>query len=386
MEKTSIFARYPKLAILDAFETYMRDVRGVSASTVTAYLCDLLYFAEHLMRAHGLTITSDEDEVFQALQARAQGSDVALRGDSVTLRICTCSQEFLQSYLTGLLEGGEFESGTVARRLVSLRALYEWATERKLAGKNPALALQPIEKAEREPRILSDEEFDRLLAGVRGNMRKRLRDTAMLLLLHDAGPRASEIEALNEGHLQGSRLTIGQGLTSSRVRVRELAPRTVEALGHYLKSKSGARLPEAPLFTNKTGERMDTRSMRRHLDAYLKAAGLPLSIRPVDLRYTAIVNDLARGVPLGSAASLFGFAGTATLSQFMTLSQRRNEVSQKQSPDKAAAAPLPRTSSNGSPAANIAQPTSVATPVRTTSIYGRARPLQAHGQSGSLNN
>jgi integrase/recombinase XerC len=78
-----------------------------------------------------------------------------------------------------------------------------------------------------------------------------------------------------------------------------------------------------PLFVNKNGGRLSSRSVRRKLDKYLRVAGLDPSISPHTLRHSFATHLLDNGADLRSVQELLGHQSLATTQIYTHLTSTR---------------------------------------------------------------
>jgi len=70
--------------------------------------------------------------------------------------------------------------------------------------------------------------------------------------------------------------------------------------------------PEAPVFVNKFGRRITTRSVARMLEKYLKQTGLDTRTTPHSLRHSFATHLLDRGADIRSVQELLGHKSLVT--------------------------------------------------------------------------
>ena len=221
----------------------------------------------------------------------------------------------LRGYVAAL-QDAEYAKSTIARRLASLRSFFRFGQREGWAESNPAKPLRNPRGGRKLPHFLSGREIGKLFAAPPSDQPLGLRDRALLETMYSAGLRVSELVGINDLDLD---------LTEGIVRVRGKGKRErLAPLGSYavraIKRWTARRVLDpreevgktAPLFTNKFGRRLSTRSVARMLDKYLLQTGLDSRTSPHTLRHSFATHLLDRGADIRSVQELLGHKSLVT--------------------------------------------------------------------------
>ena len=218
-------------------------------------------------------------------------------------------------YLSALHEAG-YAKASIARKLASLRSFYRFGQREGWADNNPAKALRNPRKAHKLPHFLTTGEIGKLLAAPPRDLPMGLRDRAILETLYSAGLRVSELVDLNDGDLdfaQGIVRVRGKG---RKERLAPLGSYAVRALHKWLKLRQlSPKEPKgrgAPVFVNRFGTRLTTRSVGRMLEKHLRETGLDRRTSPHTLRHSFATHLLDRGADIRSVQELLGHKSLVT--------------------------------------------------------------------------
>ncbi len=276
------------------FLQYLRVERNSSTYTIKSYREDLEALAAFLTERFG--------------QAPSPGEIVTLD---------------LRGYLSGLHEQGLAKT-TIARRLASMRSFFRFGQREGWAKTNPAKPLRNPRRSRSLPHFLSSDELGKLLEAPPANEPLGLRDRAILEVLYSAGLRVSELVGLNEGDLDlaaGIARVRGKG---KRERLSPVGSFAVQAVKHWLRVRRvSPREPQgrdAPLFVNRSGRRLTTRSVGRLLEKYLALTGLDRRTTPHTLRHSFATHLLDGGADIRSVQELLGHKSLVTTQIYTHLS------------------------------------------------------------------
>ncbi len=267
---------------VDRFLRYLHDERNAAEMTIKSYREDLSALVEY----------------FGAERQLADLSPQELRG-----------------YVAALHEAG-YSKSSVARRLASLRSFFRFGQREGLVDTNPAKPLRNPRPDRKLPHFLSTPDLGKLLAAPPISEDLGLRDRAILEVMYSAGLRVSETVGINDGDLD-----IEQGIVRVRGKGRKerfghLGSHALKALQLWLKKRKlapqEAQGAKAPIFVNKFGKRLTTRSVARMLEKYLKITGLDLRTTPHTLRHSFATHLLDNGADIRSVQELLGHKSLVT--------------------------------------------------------------------------
>ena len=269
------------------FLRYLRVERNASLLTVKSYREDLTALVEYLVQSRdGVCPTPGDVSVLD-----------------------------LRGYVAALNEAG-YAKTTIARRLASSRSFFRFGQREGWSETNPAKPLRNPRKNRSLPHFLSSEEVGRLLEAPPADEPLGLRDRAMLETMYSAGLRVSELVGLCQGDLDFEAGVVRVRGKGRRERLSPIGSYASRALKRWLgvrklspKEPSG---PEAPVFTNKFGRRLTTRSVGRMLEKHLRHTGLDTRTTPHSLRHSFATHLLDRGADIRSVQELLGHKSLVT--------------------------------------------------------------------------
>jgi integrase/recombinase XerD len=277
--------RPPQPAAIGTFLEMLMVERGAAPNTVDAYRRDLQDLDTFLSDRHKAIAAATEDD--------------------------------LRDYL-GHLRSAGLSARTAARRLSALRQFYRFLFAEGLRGDDPTAALDAPRQSRPLPKLLSEDEVDRLLAAARRrDGADGLRLVALLEVLYATGLRVSELVGLPyAAAVRDPRFLVVRG-KGGKERVVPLSEPAREALDAYLAVRDGflpKGRPASSLFPSRAAEG----NLTRHRFAQLlketaAAAGLdPAKVSPHVLRHAFATHLLNRGADLRSVQQMLGHADIST--------------------------------------------------------------------------
>lgn len=264
----------------------------MSPHTVRNYLSDLSQFGEFLKRVLKRETISAED--LHAI-------------DHITIR----------AFLSGLSDKGTGKT-SLARKVSALRTFFNYLCRESKMTSNPGKMVSTPKKERRLPRFLSVDEMERLLSTLSDEGPLRTRDKAILETFYSSGLRIGEVVALDLGDINFAEHLIRVKGKGRKERIVPIGARAVEAIRGYLKISSGVR-SAAPLFLNRYGGRLTTRSVHRIVERYKMLGGF-WDITPHSIRHSFATHILDGGADLRSVQEMLGHTSLSTTQRYTHLS------------------------------------------------------------------
>lgn len=215
----------------------------------------------------------------------------------------------------------EYKKSTQKTFLVALRAFLKYlVVEEELNTLSPEKIILGKPEASL-PKVLNEEQLERLFSVQNLNKRSGLRDRAILELLFSTGLRVSELVALNIDDINfnsGEFTVVGKG---RKPRTVYLSKSAKQSIIQYLQTR---RDEFKPLFLRYSGKKMaeddvegeslrlSVRSVQRMVKKYTIRAGISIDATPHTLRHTFATGLLREGADLRSVQELLGHSNVST--------------------------------------------------------------------------
>jgi integrase/recombinase XerC len=213
---------------------------------------------------------------------------------------------------------------TIARKLSALRTFFRFLIKQGIVDRNPAEAVTTPKQEKKIPVYLPVDDIFRLLDSIETTTLLKARNRAMFETLYSCGIRVSELAGLDIADIDRStgvvRVT-GKGNRERLVPIGRKALVAIDDYRHRLKAENPEdAAQDGPVFLNKNGGRLTTRSIARILDQIALECGLATPISPHGLRHTFATHMLDAGADLRAIQELLGHKSLATTQKYTHVS------------------------------------------------------------------
>ncbi|MEK6398499.1 MAG: tyrosine recombinase [Terriglobus sp.] len=282
--------------LLREYAAYLRVELARSENTVNAYITDLLQFAE-LLEQRGLQLfTADTADV----------------------------QAFLEH-----LAAHDIQARSRARKIASLRGLYQWLIRKERLEKDPMRLTVLPKMPKLLPRPVDVKPLNEIIQSVILRAEAddatphELRDLAMMETLYCGGIRVTELCRIREQDLSLRAKTVIVRGKGNKERIVPLGVVACTAIEHYQRIgrpqlvKGGRKGSQKALFLSEQG----TQITRRRVHQIVTAAGGAEHVHPHRLRHSCATHMLDEGADLRVVQEMLGHATLGTTQIYTDVSK-----------------------------------------------------------------
>ena len=271
---------------LKEFLNYIQYERGYSAHTVTAYQHDLEQFLNFIYQY-----------------------------DSIFLKdFGKIDRQAIRHFL-----GKEYEKGnsakTVARRLASIKSLFNYLVQAETIRDNPAIHIKTPKVEKKIPLFVQENNIEDLMKMPDAGTLIGKRDRAILELFYSTGIRLNELAGLNIGAVNPKEKLLRVLGKGNKERIVPFGNPAKNALESYLnkRGESWVSPQETPLFTGRSEKRIARRTIQQRVNIYLKAIlGGRTGASPHTLRHTFGTHLLENDADIRSIQELLGHSSISS--------------------------------------------------------------------------
>jgi integrase/recombinase XerC len=287
--------------LLGRYKVSLQVESNASPHTLRNYLSDLSQFFHFVAQSHSTAVSSP-------------------------VVVTHIDAHVIQAFLSTLHRRNKKSS--IARKLSALKSFFRFLLREGIVERDPTLHIGAPKKDNPLPVYLPIDDMFRLLETPPSDTPAGVRDRAILEVLYSCGLRVSELVSLQWGDIDTTLEVVRVRGKGNKERIIPIGRKALDALDRYraqLPALSAAKQsrpnselcsPTAPVFLNRRGGRLTTRSIARLVGGYAKAAGIPLKTSPHVLRHTFGTHLLDAGADLRAIQELLGHASLSTTQKY----------------------------------------------------------------------
>ena len=246
--------------------------------------------------------------------------DLRIIGEAMNKPLLSIDVDEVRDYLAHL-EAQKLSRATQMRRLSTMRQFYKFLCAEGIRADNPVANLDSPQKQRTLPKVLSQDDVNRLLKTAREGFEKKaslssIRLLALLEMLYATGLRTSELLDLPKSAVQNSRQFIVIKGKGGRERIVPLSQQAKNVVSEYVRflNKTSKFSESNWLFPSRGGSgRLSRVRLFQQLKALAVEAGInPKNISAHVLRHAFATHLLANGADLRSVQKMLGHADIST--------------------------------------------------------------------------
>lgn len=280
--------------LLKDYAYYLRQEKGRSENTVSAYMRDLYQYQVFLEKYHHIKDVRDIEK------------------------------KHIEGYLKSLSK--KMNNKSIARKLTAIKSFHHFLFIEKEVKEDVAKLFQTPKTAKTLPKVLSVDEVVKLLEQVDKTTRLGLRNKALLELIYGSGLRVTELLdiKIEDIHLNQAYILVhGKGEKERIVPISDMA---VIAIRKYLIDSRDSLLKDKSshiLFLNQNGDRLSRQGFSKVLKKLAKDACIATPVSPHTLRHSFATHLLENGMDLRMLQTLLGHEDISTTQIYTHISQKR---------------------------------------------------------------
>ncbi|MFO7964672.1 MAG: tyrosine recombinase XerC [Desulfobacterales bacterium] len=213
---------------------------------------------------------------------------------------------------------------TIARKLSALRSFFNFLVKHGILRGNPAELIHTPKQDQAIPTYLPVDDMFRLLDSICKQDFQGLRNRALFELMYSSGIRVSELAGINMHDVDFSQKLIRVKGKGNKERIVPVGEKALNCVSRYLDVRrpyeNEALGKESPMFLNKNGTRLSTRSIARILDKLARACGLVTPVSPHAFRHSFATHMLDAGADLRVVQELLGHKSLSTTQKYTHVS------------------------------------------------------------------
>lgn len=281
--------------LLSNFIAYISSEKGLSKNTALSYRSDLSKFITW--------ISKNQKEIE------------------------TLTHQDITDFLWHLKSELNFEPRSIYRYTESIRQFYKFLCGEDLITVNPAEFITPAKIPGDLPKMLTEEEVEKLLSSIDKPDIQNVRNRAMTELLYACGIRVSELINLkfSDINLKDNFIRIfGKG---NKERIVPLGGTAKICLQKYLSMRKQHIDINENVFLTRLGKKISRIEFWRQLKAAAKEAGITKYITPHVLRHSFASHLIARGADIRFVQELLGHSSIVSTQIYTHISN--SQIAQK---------------------------------------------------------
>ena len=230
-----------------------------------------------------------------------------------------------RGYLRKLKDQGVTE-GSIRRIAITVRGFYVWldSTGYSLSASkgDSILRLRTPKASRRLPRVLQQNDVDKLIGSIAGDDPGSIRNRALLELLYATGIRVSEVTSIDLRDIDMNLMQVSVVGKGNKERICLFGEPAWTALNRYFEEARPLLVKgmQTACFVNRFGQRLSQRSVQRLVSDAGIQVGIKMNVHPHLLRHSFATHLVERGADIRVVQHLLGHSSPDTTQIYTALS------------------------------------------------------------------
>lgn len=222
---------------------------------------------------------------------------------------------------------------SIVRRISALRSFFRYTVKEGVIETSPMDALDSPKIEKKIPQTMTMEMVQQFFNQPDITTISGIRDRAIIELFYSSGLRVGELVTLSIHDVDLDNLQMKLMGKGKKMRIVPITKNAADWISSYLnhperKKRYGC---DNPLFLNRLGTRLTSRSVDRMFEKYLAQSGLASHITPHAIRHTIATHWLENGMDLKTIQLLLGHSSLATTTIYTQVSTKLKKKTYKES-------------------------------------------------------
>ncbi|CZQ97839.1 tyrosine-type recombinase/integrase [Trichococcus collinsii] len=225
-----------------------------------------------------------------------------------------------------LASNPKWVSGTVAKKLSTIKAFYKWMTAEEFILHDPTAKIRTPKQEKRLPKAMSPDELEMIRDAC-----ETKRERALVEVFYSTGCRISELSGMKTAEIDwrsGSLPVIGKG---NKERIVYLNGKAIYELRKYLSEREFEEDECEYLFSTvrRPYKQMGTTAIRNVINKVASRVETSKKVTPHVFRHSMATNAINNGIELGDLQQLLGHSNPSTTLRYTMVSEERKRNAHK---------------------------------------------------------
>jgi site-specific recombinase XerD len=242
------------------------------------------------------------------------------------------SEKVVRGFVVSLSEK-ELSSGSISRKLSTLRKFFDYAITADYVEHNPLAYIQNPKIKRKLPEVIPAESMPRIFEEAEVDEKRYFLICAIIEMLYACSLRVSELCGLNYGNIDFDKKAVRVYGKGAKIRIVPIGDPSIEILKKYLETR-GKLDYNSPIILTPRGNRANSKFVYRIVNKYLSKISNAEKRSPHVLRHSSATHMLDNGADLLAVKEILGHENLSTTQIYTRVSVEKLKKVYKQAHPK----------------------------------------------------